>query len=168
MSIFHFVSKNAFVNFYLFGNMETVQNSCFVKTRFLIIPDTHGQEFPPEYIPLQHADVAIHCGDLTQESKLDEYRASIRLLMAIQAPLKLAIAGNHDFTLDTPIFRKKVADVKPPLDLELVRKFHGEDGDARQIFEDAKAAGMIFLDEGNNKFVLENNAILTVYASPWT
>lgn len=64
-------------------------------------------EFRSEDKPLQHADVAIHCGDLTEESKLEEYRASIQLLKDIHAPLKLVIAGNHDFTMDIPAFRKK-------------------------------------------------------------
>ena len=125
-------------------------------------------EFRPEDRPFQHADVAIHCGDLTEESKLEEYQASIRLLKDINAPLKLVIAGNHDFTMDIPAFRKKVADARPPLDPDLVRKVYGDYGDARQILEDARAAGIIFLDEGSHQFTLENGAILTVYASPWT
>ncbi len=125
-------------------------------------------ELRSEDIPFQHADVAIHCGDLTEESKLEEYRTSIRLLKDICATLKLVIAGNHDFTIDVPAFRKKVADARPPLDPELVRKVYGNDGGARQIFDDARAAGVIFLDEGSHQFILENCAILNVYASPWT
>ncbi|KAL1968259.1 hypothetical protein VTN77DRAFT_2094 [Rasamsonia byssochlamydoides] len=70
-----------------------------IKTRFLIISDTHGVEFRLEAKPLKHADVAIQCGDLTNESKIEEYRATIRLLEDIDAPLKLVIAGNHDFTM---------------------------------------------------------------------
>lgn len=148
--------------------MEFTKHSASVKTRFLILSDTHGMEFRPEDRPFQHADVAIHCGDLTEESKLEEYQASIRLLKDINAPLKLVIAGNHDFTMDIPAFRKKVADARPPLDPDLVRKVYGDYGDARQILEDARAAGIIFLDEGSHQFTLENGAILTVYASPWT
>ena len=148
--------------------MEFTRHSAFVKTRFLILSDTHGMEFRSEDRPFQHADVAIHCGDLTEESKLEEYEASIRLLKDIQAPLKLVIAGNHDFTLDIPAFRKKVADARPSLDPDLVRKVYGEYGGARKMFEDAKAAGVIFLDEGNHQFILENGAFLRVHASPWT
>ena len=125
-------------------------------------------EFQSEEKTSQHADVAIHCGDLTEESKLEEYKACIRLLKDIHASLKLVIAGNHDFTLDIPAFRKKIADARPPLDPDLVRKICGDYGDARQIFEDARAVGIIFLDEGNHHFVLESGAILNVYASPWT
>lgn len=125
-------------------------------------------EFQSENRPCQHADLAIHCGDLTEESKLEEYRASIRLLKDIDAPLKLVIAGNHDFTMDVPTFRKKVAETRPPLDLDPVSKVYGDDGDARQLFEYVKAAGAIFLDEGNHRFVLKNHAILKIYASQWT
>ena len=125
-------------------------------------------QFTADDKPLKRADVAIHCGDLTEESKLEEYRASIRLLKDINAPLKLVIAGNHDFTLDTPTFKKKVADARPSLNPDLVKKVYGDYGESRQIIEDAKAAGIIFLDEGNYQFVLENHALLTVYASPWT
>ena len=46
---------------------------------------------------LPKADVAIHCGDLTDGSLLEEFRGAIRLLRDIDAPLKLVIAGNHDF-----------------------------------------------------------------------
>ncbi|KAL9006210.1 MAG: hypothetical protein Q9188_001034 [Gyalolechia gomerana] len=125
-------------------------------------------EFGPEDKPTKVADVAIHCGDLTEESRLEEFRASIRLPEDIQAPLKLVIAGNHDFTMDIPAFKKKVADVKPPLDPELVRKAYGDYGEWRQMFEEAKAAGIVFLDEGTHQFGLDNGAALTVYASLWT
>lgn len=148
--------------------MELTKNSCLIKTRCFILSDTHGIEFERERKFSQHVDVAIHCGDLTEESKLEEYRASVRLLMEIQAPLKLVIAGNHDFTLDTPAFRKKVADARPPLDPDLVRKVYGNDGEARQLLDDARSAGIVFLDEGNYQFTLENGAGLAVYASPYT
>ena len=148
--------------------MESTKHPDFVKTRFLILSDTHGMEFGSEDKPFQNADVAIHCGDLTEESKLEEYQASIRLLKDIKAPLKLVIAGNHDFTMDIPAFKKKVADARPPLDPNLVKEVYGDYGGARQILEDARAAGVIFLDEGSHTFILGNGAILTVYASPYT
>ncbi|KAI4130217.1 MAG: hypothetical protein LQ338_001832 [Usnochroma carphineum] len=139
-----------------------------IKTRLLIISDTHGMDFRPADRPLQRADVAIHCGDLTDGSKLEEFRTSIQLLKDINAPLKLAIAGNHDFTLDIPAFGKKVAEATPPLDPELVAKEYGAPGEARQLLEEAKAAAIIFLDEGTHHFTLESGALLTVYASPYT
>ena len=79
-----------------------------IKTSFLVLSDTHGHEIPPDYLK-QHADVVIHCGDLTTESKIDEFKSAIELLRNSKAPLKLVIPGNHDFTLDIPIFQRKIA-----------------------------------------------------------
>lgn len=124
--------------------------------------------FSPEDRPLQRADIAIHCGDLTDGSKLEEFRTAIQLLKSLNVPLKLAITGNHDFTMDIPVFEKKVAEATPSLDPELVAKEYGAPGEARQLFEDAKDAGIILLDEGTHRFTLENGALLTVYASPFT
>ena len=139
-----------------------------IKTRLLILSDTHGMAFKPEERPLQHADVAIHCGDLTDGSRLEEFRTATNLLKDLNAPLKLAIAGNHDFTMDFDAFEKMVAEATPPLDPELVTKEYGSLGEARQLFEQAKEAGIVFLDEGTHRFTLDNGALLIVYASPYT
>nr|OQO20421.1 hypothetical protein B0A51_11162 [Rachicladosporium sp. CCFEE 5018] len=136
-----------------------------IPTRFLVISDTHGD-------PLRHAkltevvDVVIHCGDLTEESKLSEFKTSIELLNAIDAPLKLIIAGNHDWTWDIPMFQKKLAEHDPPLEDELVQKEYGRFGEARALFDNA--AGIVFLNEGMHRFELSNDASLNVYASPYT
>ena len=139
-----------------------------IQTRLLILSDTHGLDFSAEDRPQQRVDVAIHCGDLTDGSKLEEFQATIQLLKRIDAPLKLAIAGNHDFTIDVPVFQKIVADALPPLDPELVAKEYGVPGEARQLFAQAKEAGIMFLDEGAHRIPLENGGLLTVYASPYT
>ncbi|KAL4903386.1 Metallo-dependent phosphatase-like protein [Aspergillus multicolor] len=117
-----------------------------IKTRFLVISDTHGDSVPSEYSKYE-ADVAIHCGDLTDGAKIDEFKSVITLLQNINASLKLVIAGNHDFTMDIPIFRQKVAEVRPPLDPELVKREY---------------------DEGTHAFSLANGASLKAYASPYT
>ncbi|MCJ1483803.1 hypothetical protein MMC06_003971, partial [Schaereria dolodes] len=122
-----------------------------IKTRLFIISDTHGMDFTSTDKPLQRADVAIHCGDLTDGSKLEEFRTAIQLLKDINAPLKLAIA-----------------EATPPLDPKLVAKEYGAQGEARQLFEEARDAGIMFLDEGTHHITLENEALLTVYASPYT
>ena len=139
-----------------------------IRTRLLLISDTHGMGFSPSNRPLQDADVAIHCGDLTDGSKLDEFRTAIQLLKDLNAPLKLAIAGNHDFTMDIPAFERKVADASPKLEPSLVAKEYGAPGDAKRLFEAAKDAGIVLLDEGTHQFTLKNGALLTVYASPYT
>ncbi|KAK4455641.1 Metallo-dependent phosphatase-like protein [Podospora aff. communis PSN243] len=138
-----------------------------IKTRFLIISETHAKPFTLPNVPV---DVAIHCGDLTDESKLGEFRTTLALLKSINAPLKLVIAGNHDFTLDLPTFQKKTAEAQRLYSIEpqqMEREF-GKFGEARRLFEDAKGDGIVFLDEGIHRFELENGAGLTVYASPYT
>jgi predicted phosphodiesterase len=139
-----------------------------IKTRFLVISDTHGLDFSQKDKPLNSIDVAIHCGDLTDGSKLDEFRIAIKLLRDIDAPLKLVIAGNHDFTMDIPAFERKIAEATPSLDSDLVVKEYGAHGEARQLFEEEKDAGLVFLDQGTHRFTLQNGALLTVYASPYT
>lgn len=140
-----------------------------IKTRLLIISDTHGLDFGPIDKPHQSADVAMHCGDLTDGSKLEEFRTAIHLLKAIDAPLKLVIAGNHDFTMDLAAFERKVLEATPPLDPELLAKEYGTPGEARRLFKDVeKDTGITFLDEGTHQFTLGNGALLTVYASPHT
>ncbi len=144
------------------GNMNSE-----IRTRLLIISDTHGMDFKSADKPLQRADVAIHCGDLTDSSKLEEFRTTIQLLKNINAPLRLAIAGNHDFSMDIPAYEKKVADATLPLDPGLVAKEYGALGEARQLFDAVKEAGIVF-DEETHQFTLQNGAVLTVYASPYT
>ncbi|KAH9837504.1 ser/Thr protein phosphatase family protein [Teratosphaeria destructans] len=139
-----------------------------VATRFLVLSDTHGDDF---HLPSgQTYDVAIHCGDLTEESKLAEFEACLKLLCTIDAPLKLVIGGNHDFTLDTPMFKRKLDEHSPPLEVELVRREYGDFGHARALFdaEDARENGIVFLDEGTHQFELQHGARLTLYASPFT
>jgi hypothetical protein len=113
-------------------------------------------------------DVAIHCGDMTEESKTREMEMTINLLKIIDAPLKLVIPGNHDSALDVPVFKRKIADVKSPHDPELVKQEYGDFGDARKLFEQAVPNGIILLNEGIHNFNLQNEAQLKVYASPYT
>ncbi|TKA62835.1 hypothetical protein B0A55_09160 [Friedmanniomyces simplex] len=136
-----------------------------IATRFLVLSDTHGRTMQ---LPTDAVDVAIHCGDLTEDSKLDEFKASLDLLRRINAPLKLVIAGNHDFTLDLPVFKKKLAEIPPPVDDAVVKREYGDFGEARDLLEQATDAGIVLLDEGTHSFGLANGAKLTVYASPYT
>ena len=139
-----------------------------IKTRLLILSDTHSLRFHAADRPSQAVDVVIHCGDLTHGSKLDEFSEAIKLLKDLKSPLKLAIAGNHDFTMDIAAFMEKVSEATPPLDPALVAKEYGTPGEARKMFDDAEGAGIVFLDEGIHQFRLNNGALLKVYASPYT
>ncbi|KAI4852922.1 hypothetical protein E4T44_01170 [Aureobasidium sp. EXF-8845] len=123
-------------------------------TRILVISDTHGAN--PIDAELEPVDLVIHCGDLTQESKLDEYKQVISLLKSLDAPLKLVIAGNHDFTLDTPVYKQKLteAGLEPPHEDEVVM---GEFGETRALLESERDAGILFLDEGTHEILLAND-----------
>ncbi|KAI1497496.1 Metallo-dependent phosphatase-like protein [Biscogniauxia marginata] len=127
-----------------------------VNTRFLIISDTHGEPF--SNISQRHADVAIHCGDLTKEPKLEEFQVVPKLLKENNTPLKLIMAGDHDFTMDIPAFKENHRWQS--------EKFYGGYGGPWELFEDSRAQGVIFLDEGVHRLNLQNGALLTVCASP--
>ncbi|OAA62108.1 Metallophosphoesterase [Cordyceps fumosorosea ARSEF 2679] len=139
-----------------------------VKTSIIILSDTHGMTLDGRVLS-QVADVCIHAGDLTEQSLLEEVRTTIALLCRIKAPLKLVIAGNHDFTLDTLSFQKKLQAIQPPLEPDLVKKSYGDYEEARQLLIDAKEEhGIHLLNEGTHAFELHNGAKLRVYASPYT
>jgi predicted phosphodiesterase len=151
-----------------------------VKTRVLIISDTHGVkpvaapdgplraniekelatgrriEVTGYREPLPEADVVLHCGDLTMRSKPQEFERTFDMLRAARAPLKLAIAGNHDSALDEHFY------------------IHEMGGDAtvtttvKKIIADAEKDGVKYLTEGVYTFDLANGGRLTVYASQWT
>lgn len=116
----------------------------------------------------QQADVVIHCGDLTDESKISEFHTTIELLRRLLAPLKLAIARNHDLTLDEPTFQRRLAESPDELEAELVQKTYGAPGAARWLFDQARGDGINLLDEGTHEFSLQNGARLRVYSSPFT
>lgn len=136
-----------------------------IKTRILILSDTHGHAIPAREMPLQEVDVAIHCGDLTDGSKMDEYRGAIAMLKEVRAPLKLVIPGNHDFSMDELALRAKIQDAGLEAEADLVAR---EYGPPIELFESARAAGIVLLEEGTHEFELQNGAKLTVYASPYT
>ncbi|RAO65088.1 uncharacterized protein BHQ10_001100 [Talaromyces amestolkiae] len=140
----------------------------YIKTTFLIMSDSHGHQLLSGPVT-GHIDVAIHCGDLTNESKIEEFQKTLQYLQELKADLKLVIGGNHDFTMDVPAFKKLVANAKQTLEPELVRKTYGDYGEIRNILSaNAAAANIIFLDEGSYEFRLRNGALLRVYASPFT
>jgi Icc-related predicted phosphoesterase len=140
-----------------------------VRTRFLVIADTHGVQYLPDTKPLQPIDVLIHCGDITEDSQLPEYQTAIDLLSQIDAPLKLIIPGNHDFTLDTPTYQQLLHKSRKRRDFSKLLQSLGQPGDARRLFDNVKKQHHIhYLDEGTHRFPLPNGALLTVYASPYT
>jgi predicted MPP superfamily phosphohydrolase len=74
----------------------TTMSSPTIKTRILIISDTHnaplsskehGDPTPPFKSPLPSADLLIHCGDLTMTGELHEYHKTLDMLAEIDAPV---------------------------------------------------------------------------------
>jgi Icc-related predicted phosphoesterase len=145
--------------------------SPLIKTRFLILSDTHGLKFKEDRKPHESADVAIHCGDLTGDSKLHDFKQAIELLKEIEAPLKIVIAGNHDFSLDDSAFEQKITEASRLAQEDLedsIKAEYGDYGDARRLLHEARDQGIVFLEEGSYQFTLDNSALLKVYASPYT
>jgi len=151
---------------------STSVTSAHVKTRFLVISDTHSASpshnvansnvsFRP---PLPKADVLLHCGDLTMIGHLDEYDKTLDMLENINADLKLIIAGNHDITLDEEYYVRKGPHMhRSGYDRGLPAK-------ARNMWkgERARKAGVTYLEEGTHQFKLPNGANLRVYTSTAT
>lgn len=158
-----------------------------VRTRILIISDTHGvtpTTDPPAdaqgsshghtasrsafHGPLPEADVVIHCGDLTKRSTIDEYRATVSLLHAARAPLKIAIAGNHDISLHESYYRARAASLtkngRP--DLGWLAHQLATNHDASALLSSSDT--ITYLEEGTRDFVLHNGARLRLFTSPWT
>lgn len=137
-----------------------------VKTRILIISDTHSASLAPSTDqnvafrrPLPKADVLLHCGDLTTLGYLDEYEQTLDMLAAIDADLKLVIAGNHDISLDERYYARKGRfwhrrqEYDPAYPTRAKELWQGER---------ARTAGVTYLEEGTYSFVLNNGAKLRV------
>lgn len=151
--------------------MTTVStSSSHVKTRFLVLSDTHSSDPAANNLPnaaycspLPKADVLLHCGDLTMLGYLNEYEKTMSVLESIDSELKLVIAGNHDISLDEAYYKR------------MGRKMHRQRWDedmpkkAREMWmgERAQRAGVTYLEEGTYSFTLKNGGLLRVYASPY-
>ncbi|THX34819.1 Metallo-dependent phosphatase [Aureobasidium pullulans] len=138
-----------------------------VKTRILIISDTHSTPLQPTTSPnpfrqpLPPADILIHCGDLTMKGLTSEYHKTLDLLASIDAPIKLVIAGNHDRTLDKTWMEKHQNHLWDGETYEEAREFwFGEKGRAR-------TEGVVMLEEGVHEVPLKNGGVLTLYTSQY-
>ncbi|KAF2197603.1 ser/Thr protein phosphatase family protein [Delitschia confertaspora ATCC 74209] len=151
------------------------RGSSGIKTRILIVSDTHGagpsptptlpnHKRTPFHTPLPKVDVLLHCGDMTMVGHLEEYQNTLDWLSEIDAELKLVIAGNHDISLDEEYWHRKghkmqrLKEPNPDLPRLAKEMLNGEE--ARKI-------GVRYLEEGVHEFVLKSGAKLRVYASPY-
>ncbi|CAI6098783.1 unnamed protein product [Clonostachys chloroleuca] len=135
-----------------------------IKTRFLIISDTHGEGLPIDFSPDFYADVLIHCGDLTNQSKLHEFESTLKMISNIGASLKLVIPGNHGFTLDRLTYTALLQN--GDLEAKLVEETYGKYGKVGDLF--AAYPEIQLLMEGTHEFDLSNGARLLLYSSPYT
>ncbi|OHE90888.1 serine/threonine phosphatase [Colletotrichum orchidophilum] len=143
------------------NNAKTV-SSLKIKNRIFIISGTHGAvPQPVEYDKtLNLADVSIRCGNLD-------------LLRSSQA------RHSHYSALDGPVFRRRFADMAPPLVAMIFIRRRSGDFSASRC---AKVAAIVFLDDhddhgdkggggeqtdtNTHTLTLANAASLNVYASP--
>ncbi|CRG90303.1 hypothetical protein PISL3812_07346 [Talaromyces islandicus] len=141
-----------------------------VKTRICMISDTHTHTPHPAPFttkpyrhPLPSADVLLHAGDLTGIGRLAEHEIMVSMLKQASTELKLVIAGNHDITLDKEYYalrgvaRHGSARVE---DVDEIRRLYTN--------EEARQAGIVYMEEEVRTFSLQNGAQFTVYASPYT
>lgn len=135
-----------------------------VKTRICMISDTHNAVPKTKTFtaygfrePLPPCDVLLHAGDLTMSGELHEYKLAIGYLSQAAADLKIVIAGNHDTSLD-PEYKGPWG----PGDTSRERDELNMNAKDMWTNESAKAAGIIYLEEGTRTFQLKNGAQFTV------
>jgi Icc-related predicted phosphoesterase len=138
-------------------------------TRFMIISDTHNLEFKegtifPFRLPAPKVDVILHCGDITQIGGASYYKKALKMLGALNAELKLIIAGNHDVDLD----KEYCPSYKNREHSQEQRKEEHEEAMEVMTGPLAKESGVTYLSEGTHTFTLKSGATFTVYASPYT
>lgn len=141
-----------------------------VKTRLCLISDTHTKTpFPapctdkPYRHPLPKSDVLLHAGDLTLSGRLPEHEIMIDMLKHADAELKIVIAGNHDISLDKEYYARMGVMKHGSARLE-------DPDEIRELYtnDEARAAGIVYMEEEVRVFELNNGARFTVYASPYT
>ncbi|EXJ81706.1 hypothetical protein A1O1_07771 [Capronia coronata CBS 617.96] len=114
--------------------------------------------------PLPRADVLLHCGDLTMNGSIEQHARALRLIKSVDADLKIVIPGNHDITLDRPYYENHPTlhaswAKYSPETLDMIRDMY--------VGQEARSAGIRYLEEGVGEYVLENGARLGVYASAY-
>jgi Icc-related predicted phosphoesterase len=137
-----------------------------VKTRFLILSDTHSKQpfdsSDTEHAyrsPLPQADVLLHAGDLTMSGMQEEYQTQLEMLTEYPAELKIVIPGNHDITLDEPYYASHTWKHEFAEDVVAIK--------AMWTGPEARKAGIVLLEENVQSFELKNGAKFTVYASAY-
>lgn len=130
-------------------------HSLSTPVRFLLLSDTHGAELPSNLPP---CDVLLHCGDLTEDGSPESISFALCSLGKVEAKLKLAIAGNHEISLDKEYWLSQGGEKS---DVKRSQALFGPEGEAAQH-------RVTFLSEGTHAFSLPCGATFKIYASPYT
>jgi len=146
--------------------MEPIADSPTVKTRFIVLSDTHNKK-PFDSSDTQHAfrsplpdaDVLLHAGDLTGSGKRLEHQAQVEMFVEHPAELKIVIPGNHDITLDEPYYNSRPWKHSTAQDIVAIREMY--------TGPKAREAGIVLIKEGIQTFELKNGAKFTLYASAY-
>lgn len=146
--------------------MEPPANCRTVRTRILILSDTHNKKpfdssdtEHPYRSPLPDADVLIHAGDLTGSGKQHEHQAQVEMLSEHSAEVKVVIPGNHDITLDEQYYASHQWKHRTPEDPVAIKQMY--------TGPEARKSGIFLMQEGVQTFELNNGAKFTVYASAY-
>lgn len=65
--------------------------------KFAVLSDTHGQH---KQVKIPNVDCLIHCGDISSMGTFSQVCDFMEWFIGINAPVKIFVAGNHDFYLD--------------------------------------------------------------------
>lgn len=137
-----------------------------VKATFCIVSDTHDRSPKPadeDQFPfrerLPSADVLLHAGDLTMIGGWKKYKEVLKWIKSADAELKIVIAGNHDIDLHAEYYLRHSGEEPDVAWREI--------NDAKELWtgQEAKDAGVIYLDEGLNTFELKSGARFNVILS---
>lgn len=147
-------------------SMELSATSQTVKTRIIILSDTHNKKpfhsSDTEHAyrsPLPDAEVLLHAGDLTGSGKLHEHQAQVEMLTEHSAELKVVIPGNHDITLDEQYYASHPWKHRTPQDLVAIKHMY--------TGPEARKAGIVLMEEGIQSFELKNGVKFALYASAY-
>ncbi|KAK6086582.1 ser thr protein phosphatase family protein [Seiridium cupressi] len=124
--------------------------------QILILSDACGEYPDPASLP--EADVVLYCGNMNNIVYERTYDKFLKWLRAVKAELKLAIAGNLDYPLDSKWWAAHNKLWKSP----------NESQECLALLRGATADGIHYLDEGTHKFTLKDGRKFSLYASPYT
>ncbi|KAM0820151.1 putative Ser/Thr protein phosphatase family protein [Seiridium cardinale] len=122
----------------------------------LILSDVCG-DFP-DSASLPETDVVLYCGNMNNIVYERTYDKFLKWLRSIKAELKLAIAGNLDYPLDSKWWAAHNKLWKSP----------NESQECLALLRGATKDSIHYLDEGTHKFTLKDGRKFSLYASPYT